>query len=258
MKIVQDYELYKCISPRRTLRYIIYSLSSTNLNQYLDLIILVIDQTLEALLLHLCQFDPLRDHLMWLHTPLAQRINHLLEVSHLIRRNTQIRPLLEIEVIRINRAGLLPNGNVDNTTPRSRRMNSLRQRRLHTCAIIYNMHALVLGELSAPLRHIFFGRINDIVGAELLCKFLPPPANFRDNNFIAAFCFEGEDGGNANWTAAEDERYIAFLERTDFHGVPAYGERFNEGADFEGHVVGKVVESRGGDDDVVCKAAAPA
>lgn len=233
-------------------------ISTSNFHQNLNLVILIIDQTLEPLLLNLRQFDLLRNHFMRPHPSATQRINHLLEIANLVRRDAQICPLLEIEVVCMNRARLLPNGNVDNTPARSCCMHSLIERGLHARAIVDDVDALVVGEFAAALDEVLLDRVDNIVCAELLCKLLSTSAHFRDDDLVAALGFERQDRRYTDRTAPEDERDVSLLERADLDGVPADREGLDEGTDLEWDVVGEMVQGGDGHDDVVCKAAAPA
>jgi hypothetical protein len=233
-------------------------LPASNFHQNLDLTILIMNQTLEPLLLHLRQLNPLRNHFRRLHTPTAQRIEHLLEIADLVRRYAHVRSFLEIKIIRLNRTWFLPDGDIHNTSPCARRVDSLIQCGLYACAVIYDMCALPICEFARASYDICFRRIDNMVCAESRGEFLALATDFAHDDVVAAFGFEREDCGYANGSAAQNQRCVTGLVGRDLDGVPAYCEGFDERADLKGHIIWQMVQRGGGHDDVVCETAAPA
>lgn len=181
------------------------------------------NQALKPPFLHLRQPNPLRNHLMRPQTPLGQRIQHLLEIPHRIRRNAHIRPFLEIKIIRLDRARLLPDRDIDNAASRARGVHRFVQRGLHARAVEDDVCAFAVCQFARAGDDVGGRGVDDEVCAEFLRKGLPLRAYFGDDDALAAFRFEREDGRDADGAAAEDEGHVAGLEGADFDRVPAHG-----------------------------------
>lgn len=96
------------------------------------------------------------------------------------------------------------------------------------------------------------------MGAELEGELAALLADLADDDVAAAAAGKDLDDGEADGATAEDEGGVALAEGGDVDGVPADGEGLDEGTDFEGDVVGELLDSSVGDDGGLGQAAAPA
>lgn len=97
-----------------------------------------------------------------------------------------------------------------------------------------------------------------MVGAEAARGRLPGGGWLGDDDGAAAARAEGQDHGDSDGAAAEDQDVRGRRERALGDGVPADAQGLDERADVQGHVVWEREHVVGGDGDGVGEAAAPA
>ena len=158
----------------------------------------------------------------------GNRINDILEIAFLIRRNAHVSPLGKDEPIRRDSGRLLPYCNIDPSPTGTDGSQGLVESGLYACGIERYVHARAVAQLADLRDYIVFGGIEHVVGAELFREFLPSGRDFGDYDLFGTFGHERLDYREPDGPTAEDEDRVAFFEWTDFHGVPCHSQRFYE------------------------------
>ncbi|KAI7180432.1 hypothetical protein KC360_g193 [Hortaea werneckii] len=158
-------------------------------HQHLDLVCLVFNKTIEPLFDDLIQANAFGNHLSSHVQPtVRQCLDHLLEVTLLVRGNAHVALLAENEITWEEGASFLPDGNVD--------------------IIVSHLYALVFGSFFAACYDIVLCGVQYDVRTEIFCKSLPHRRHFRDDNLLATFCPEGLNDSKPDRTATQDQSGI--------------------------------------------------
>lgn len=139
-----------------------------------------------------------------LYAPIRRTVTYddFLEIANLEGRNTHIPPFLEGKEIWCDRAGLLPDGDVDDCATSSRGFHGCIQCHLDTSAIEHHVDALALAELSASRDYVVLRWVEDVMRTKAVCIFLSLSADLGNDDLIGTLCLKRQHHSDTNGTAS--------------------------------------------------------